>query len=144
MKFTSECTQLVVWDKDNNQELCSFIEGAFETEDPRVIDILTNIPEIEFSGEKPLKDKPFSQKGAGEQIDYVKNTPLTVEELTALKVDAKATAKPIIDDTIKTLQDADAAEKFETLKAKAATLGIEVKEDDTMETLQAEIDKKAG
>ena len=88
---------------------------------------------------QPAAEKPFKQLGAEKQIEYVKSKDWTknIQELKDLLDFAKPTAKPVIEKGIKFLED---AEKLETLKEKVeATEGLEVEENDTIETLEAKL-----
>lgn len=84
-------------------------------------------------------EKPFKQLGAEKQIEYVKSKDWTnnIQELKDLLDFAKPTAKPIIEKGIKFLED---EAKLAELKEKVAAIeGLEVEENDTIESLEEKL-----
>jgi len=102
---------------------------------------------IEAEKPAPPQEKPFSQKGANDQIAYIA-TIEDVEALEALLNEAglKPTAKTALESKIEKVKaakvDADNI-KFEALKKEAEGLeGVEILPEDTLETLQSKVDAK--
>ena len=72
MKFRSKSSNLIVWDKDKNKELCRFKNHELETNDPYIIDKLKNyevieddeaIPEVEVPKKKIEEPRKNKKKG---------------------------------------------------------------------------------
>jgi len=50
----------LVWDKEKDSLLCTFVNGEFITEDKRIIDILTNL-KYQFEVEAEIEHKFISE-----------------------------------------------------------------------------------
>ena len=57
MQFKSESSNLIVWDKDKNKELCRFKDHECETDDPYVIDRLGDYEVMGGGREEEQEDK---------------------------------------------------------------------------------------
>ena len=61
MKFRSKSSNLIVWDKDKNKELCRFKNHELETNDPYIIDRLKDYEVIEDDEAIPKVEVPMKK-----------------------------------------------------------------------------------
>jgi len=152
MIFLQGDNAAIIWDEANDCTLASFEKGKFETNDEAVIEKLTKRGfDFEVKGKQTevkteVKTKSFKSMNAGEQTTYIQTTELTVEQLEALKSEAKSTAKPFIDEAIKALNETaqkalevEKALKLDTLRQAVLAANLEVVDEDTIETLEAKL-----
>lgn len=83
MKFYSgKKKNLIVWDKDKNKRLCKFVNGEFETDDKRIIGILSQ--SYEHAGEALTPKQQLQKEADLLEIEYsVKTTIKQLEEKIA-------------------------------------------------------------
>ena len=90
MKFYSEDTPgLIVWDKEKKKILCQFVKGEFETEDKRIIGILSQ--NYKYSGEILTPKQELQKEADLYAIEYsVKTTIKQLEgKIAKFKADHK-------------------------------------------------------
>jgi len=69
MRFKSESSNLIVWDKDKNKELCRFKDHEYETDDPYVIDRLGDYEVMGGGREEEQEEDHTEEKEEEEQED---------------------------------------------------------------------------
>lgn len=78
MKFYSDKKKnLIVWDKAKNKRLCKFVNGEFETDDKRIIGILSQ--NYKYSGEALTPKQQLQKEADLLEIEYSVKT--TMEQL---------------------------------------------------------------
>jgi len=132
MKFKQDENAVIIWDAQNDKVLAKFEDGFFETNDE---DVIKKMTDLGFDYELPSKDAtpkevPFKKMGADAQVEYIRAKSWTLEELSALEYESPKA---------KALNEIEAA-KLALLKVQVeATEGLEVADDDTIETLEQKL-----